>query len=117
VFLHEDLKVAYAAARRGLSFYGALPFYNRLLARSGFAEPAAQITEAAKRRDPNAMAAAVTDQMSDAVALVGPASRCMERIKEYQRQGCDVPVLAPNPVDEDYTTGVRRVLKAFAKLN
>jgi 5,10-methylenetetrahydromethanopterin reductase len=117
VFLHDDLKTAYATARRGLSFYGALPFYNRLLANSGFATPAAQIMEAAKRRDANAMAEAVTDQMSDAVALVGPASRCIERLDEYRKQGCDVPILAPNPVNEDYTPGVRRLLKAFAKLN
>ena len=50
VFLHNDLKRAYAAAQRGLSFYGALPFYNRLLARSGFEAPAAKIMDAAKRR-------------------------------------------------------------------
>jgi alkanesulfonate monooxygenase SsuD/methylene tetrahydromethanopterin reductase-like flavin-dependent oxidoreductase (luciferase family) len=117
VFLHDDLKVAYAAAQRGLAFYGALPFYNRIMANSGFAGPAAKIMEAAKRRDANAMAAAVTDQMSDAVALVGPASRCIERLQEYRKQGCEVPVLAPNAVNEDYTTGVRRILKAFAKLN
>jgi alkanesulfonate monooxygenase SsuD/methylene tetrahydromethanopterin reductase-like flavin-dependent oxidoreductase (luciferase family) len=117
VFLHDDLQVAYAAARRGLSFYGALPFYNRLIAKSGFAAPAAQIMEAAKRRDAKAMAEAVTDQLSDAVALVGPASRCIERLQEYRKQGCEVPVLAPNPVNEDYTPGVRRILKAFAKLN
>jgi alkanesulfonate monooxygenase SsuD/methylene tetrahydromethanopterin reductase-like flavin-dependent oxidoreductase (luciferase family) len=117
VFLHDDLKTAQAAARRGLSFYGALPFYNRLLAKSGFAEPAGQIMEAAKRRDANAMAAAVTDQMTDAVALVGPASRCSERLQEYREQGGEVLVLAPNPVNEDYPAAVRRVLQAFAKLN
>jgi alkanesulfonate monooxygenase SsuD/methylene tetrahydromethanopterin reductase-like flavin-dependent oxidoreductase (luciferase family) len=43
VFLHDDLNAAYEAARRGLAFYGALPFYNRIMAKSGFAEPAAQI--------------------------------------------------------------------------
>ena len=26
VYLHDDLKIAYEAARRGLAFYGALPF-------------------------------------------------------------------------------------------
>src|SRR5215469_4805904 len=43
VFLHDDLNVAYEAARRGLAFYGALPFYNRIMSKSGFAEPAARI--------------------------------------------------------------------------
>ena len=117
VFLHDDLKVAYEAARRGLAFYGALPFYNRILSRSGFAEPAARIMEAATRRDSEAMAAAVTNELADAVALIGPASRCIERLAAYREQGADVLILAPNPVNEDYASGVRRIHKAFAKLN
>lgn len=117
VFLHDDLKKAYAAARQGIGFYGALPFYNRIMTNSGFAGPAAQMMAAAKRRDPAAMAAAVTDELADAVALVGPAARCIERLAAYREQGCEVPILVPNPVNEDYSTGVRRVLQAFAKLN
>jgi alkanesulfonate monooxygenase SsuD/methylene tetrahydromethanopterin reductase-like flavin-dependent oxidoreductase (luciferase family) len=117
VFLHDDLKTAYAAARQGLAFYGALPFYNRIMTNSGFAEPAARIMAAAKRRDQAAMVSAVTDQLADAVALIGPASRCIERLAAYREQGCDVPILVPNPISEDYGTGVRRVLQAFAKLN
>ena len=34
--LHDDLDRAFDAARKSLAFYAALPFYNRLLARSGF---------------------------------------------------------------------------------
>lgn len=117
IFLHDDLKTAYAAAQKGLALYGALPFYNRILSNSGFAGPAAAIMEAAKRRDPAAMADAVSNEMADAVALVGPVSRCSERLQEYREQGCEVPVLAPNPVNEDYSSGVRRILKAFAQLN
>ena len=117
VFLHDDLKVAYEAARRGLAFYGALPFYNRIMSKNGFAEPAARIVEAAKRRDSEAMAAAVTKELADAIALVGPASRCIERLEAYRRQSADVLIFAPNPVNEDYASAVRRVHKAFAKLN
>ncbi|MGH7881228.1 MAG: LLM class flavin-dependent oxidoreductase, partial [Candidatus Binataceae bacterium] len=87
VFLHDDLKTAYAAARQGLAFYGALPFYNRILAKSGFAMPAARIMEAARRRDPKGMAEGMTDELSDAVAIVGPASRCQERLEQYRKQG------------------------------
>jgi alkanesulfonate monooxygenase SsuD/methylene tetrahydromethanopterin reductase-like flavin-dependent oxidoreductase (luciferase family) len=114
VFLHHDLKRAYTAAQRGLSFYGALPFYNRLLARSGFEAPAGKILEAAKRRDTDAMTAAVSEEMIDALALVGPETRCRERLEQYRRAGAEVPIVVPNPVEEDYTTGVRRVIKAFA---
>jgi alkanesulfonate monooxygenase SsuD/methylene tetrahydromethanopterin reductase-like flavin-dependent oxidoreductase (luciferase family) len=114
VFLHNDLKRAYAAAQRGLSFYGALPFYNRLLARSGFEGPAAKIMDAAKRRDPDAMTSAVSEEMVDALALVGPQARCHQRLDQYRRAGAEIPILVPNAVEEDYSTGVRRVLKAFA---
>jgi alkanesulfonate monooxygenase SsuD/methylene tetrahydromethanopterin reductase-like flavin-dependent oxidoreductase (luciferase family) len=117
VFLHDDLKLAYEAARRGLAFYGALPFYNRIFSKSGFAEPAARIMEAAKRRDSEAMAAAVTNELADAVALIGPVSRCIERLEAYREQGADVLIFAPNPVNEDYADSVRRIYKAFAKLN
>jgi alkanesulfonate monooxygenase SsuD/methylene tetrahydromethanopterin reductase-like flavin-dependent oxidoreductase (luciferase family) len=117
VFLHDDLNAAYEAARRGLAFYGALPFYNRIMSRSGFAEPAARIMEAAKRRDSQAMAAAVTNDLADAVALIGPPSRCVERLAAYREQGADVLILAPNPVNEDYANAVRRIHKQFAKLN
>jgi alkanesulfonate monooxygenase SsuD/methylene tetrahydromethanopterin reductase-like flavin-dependent oxidoreductase (luciferase family) len=117
VFLHDDLKTAYAAARQGLAFYGALPFYNRILAKSGFATEAARITEAAGRRDARAMADAITDEMADTVALVGPVSRGRERIEQYRSEGSDVTIFAPNPVGEDYGSAVRRVVKAFGKLN
>jgi alkanesulfonate monooxygenase SsuD/methylene tetrahydromethanopterin reductase-like flavin-dependent oxidoreductase (luciferase family) len=117
VFLHNDLKVAYAAAQRGLAFYGALPFYNRLMARSGFESAATAIMEAAKRSDASAMAAAVTEPMIDSLALVGPESRCFERLEQYRKHGAELPIIVPNAVNEDYSTSVRRVVKAFAKLN
>ena len=34
--------------------------------------------------------------------------------QQYRRAGAEVPIVVPNPVEEDYSTGVRRVLKAFA---
>jgi len=117
VFLHDDIKTAYETARRGLAFYGALPFYNRIMANSGFADAAAKIMDASKRRDANGMAAAVTNELADAVALIGPTSRCIERLGAYREQGADVLILAPNAINEDYPSAVRRMHKAFAKLN
>jgi alkanesulfonate monooxygenase SsuD/methylene tetrahydromethanopterin reductase-like flavin-dependent oxidoreductase (luciferase family) len=52
--------------------------------------------------------------MIDALALVGPEARCRERLEQYRRAGAEVPILVPNAVEEDYSSGVRRVLKAFA---
>ncbi len=114
VFLHDDRARAIESARRGLSFYAALPFYNRLLAKSGFETEAARVIEAAGRRDTAAMAAALTEPMLDALALIGPASRCLERLAEYRAAGAETPIIVPNPVGEDYATCVRKLLGVFA---
>jgi len=113
VFMHDDLARAYDAARKGLAFYAALPFYNRLLARSGFELEAKAAMDAAVRRDAPAMAAAITDAVADAVALVGPRSRCLERMQAYTAAGADLPIIVPNAVEEDYSACVRRLLKAL----
>src|SRR6202451_1722348 len=117
LFLHDDLKTAYEAARRGLAFYGGLPFYNRIMANSGFADAAGRIMEASKRRDSNAMVAAVTNELADAVAAIGPASRCIERLAAYREAGADVLLLAGHAGAGGYPTALRRVHKTFAKLN
>jgi alkanesulfonate monooxygenase SsuD/methylene tetrahydromethanopterin reductase-like flavin-dependent oxidoreductase (luciferase family) len=73
--------------------------------------------ETTKNRDSEAIVSAVTNELADAVSLVGLVSRCIERLAAYREQGADVLILAPNPVNEDYASAVRRVHKAFAKLN
>lgn len=117
VFMHDNLARAYDAARKGLAFYAALPFYNRLLARSGFEREAKAAMDAAARRDSTAMAAAITESMADAVALVGPRARCLERIGAYTSTGADLPIMVPNAIDEDYGACVRRLIKALRPLH
>jgi alkanesulfonate monooxygenase SsuD/methylene tetrahydromethanopterin reductase-like flavin-dependent oxidoreductase (luciferase family) len=117
VFMHDDLARAYEAARKGLAFYAALPFYNRLLARSGFEREAKAAMEAAARRDSAGMAAAISESIADAVALVGPRARCLERVGAYTSAGADLPIFVPNPIDEDYPACVRRLFKALRPLN
>jgi alkanesulfonate monooxygenase SsuD/methylene tetrahydromethanopterin reductase-like flavin-dependent oxidoreductase (luciferase family) len=117
VFMHDDLKTAYAAAQRGLAFYGGLPFYNRIMANSGFAPAAKAVMDAAQRRDTAAMAAAFSEPMADAFALIGPESRCLARLEEYRKQGGELPIIVPTPVGEDYMACVRHTLKVFAKVN
>jgi alkanesulfonate monooxygenase SsuD/methylene tetrahydromethanopterin reductase-like flavin-dependent oxidoreductase (luciferase family) len=113
-FIDEDRGRALEAARRVLSFYASLPFYNRLLARSGFAAEARKVMEAAERRDAAGMAAALSDELADSVALVGPPARCAERLAEYREQGAELPIIVPNQVSDDYQTTVRKALQALA---
>jgi alkanesulfonate monooxygenase SsuD/methylene tetrahydromethanopterin reductase-like flavin-dependent oxidoreductase (luciferase family) len=62
-----------------------------------------------------AVAAALSEPMLDSLALIGPASRCLERIAEYRAAGAQVPIVVPNPVGEDYASAVRKLLRVFAK--
>ena len=114
-FVHDDLQPAYAAARQNLAFYPTLPFYNRQMTRSGFAAEAQAAAEAAKRGDQKAMAAALSDRFIDAVGLMGPPSRCLERLGAYREAGAELPIIAPNPINEDPAANIRQLLKVFAK--
>jgi alkanesulfonate monooxygenase SsuD/methylene tetrahydromethanopterin reductase-like flavin-dependent oxidoreductase (luciferase family) len=112
-FLNDDLDQAYESARRGLSGYATVPFYNRQFAQSGFAKEAAAAMDAATRRDRNAVRAAVSNEMLDAVALIGPLSRCAERIQVYRQSGADLPVIVPISSNPEAET--RRLIKEFGK--
>ncbi|HTT76760.1 MAG TPA: LLM class flavin-dependent oxidoreductase [Candidatus Binataceae bacterium] len=113
VFMHENLEHAFSAARKSLAFYATLPFYNRLLARSGFEIEARDAMEASGRGDSAGIFDAITKVVADSVALVGPRSRCLERMAAYTSVGASLPIIVPNAIDEDYPACVRRLLKAF----
>jgi len=117
VFLDDDLKAAYEAGRRDLAFYAGLPFYNRVWANGGFKAEAAAALEAARHHDRAAVAATMTDAMIDAAALVGPASRCLERLAEYRKRGADMPVLVTHAVRGDYQSSFRKLVKVFGAAN
>ncbi len=115
VYVDEDRARALDAARRGLAFFVALPFYNRILARNGFEPEAAAVADAVKRRDYRGAAAAISENLADALALVGPFARCRERLEEYRESGAQLPVIVPGQVAGDYAATVRNAIKLFAK--
>jgi alkanesulfonate monooxygenase SsuD/methylene tetrahydromethanopterin reductase-like flavin-dependent oxidoreductase (luciferase family) len=114
VFIDDNRERALGAARRGLAFFFALPFYNRMLARNGFAAEANGVARGFGQRDIDGAAAAISEKLIDAVAVAGPVSRCLERIEEYRRAGAQLPIIVPNVVNEDYSATVRKCIKAFA---
>jgi alkanesulfonate monooxygenase SsuD/methylene tetrahydromethanopterin reductase-like flavin-dependent oxidoreductase (luciferase family) len=60
-------------------------------------------------------AEAFTDDLIDAVALVGPAERCRERLEEYREAGVQLPIIVPNPVGKQSNVEVmRKTVEAFA---
>lgn len=114
-FVDDNLDKAYDAARHQLSFYPALPFYNRQLAKSGFEAEAKAAMEAAARGDQKGQVAALSNRLLDAVALVGPASRCIERLAAFREAGAEMPIIVPSAAGGDPVAGIRNLIKVFSK--
>ena len=101
-FVGSDRTALMAAARANLGLYTTLPFFQHLLHVSGFT------AEAQKARE-GAGAESLSDDFLDAVCLIGPASRCRERLAAFTAAGLDLPILVP-PIGVD---GARSVMSAF----
>ena len=101
-FVGSDMNALIAEARANLALYTTLPFFQHLLQVSGFT------AEAEKARQ-GAGGDSLSDKFLDEVCLIGPASRCRERLARFKVAGLDLPILVP-PVGVD---GARAVMNAF----
>ncbi len=114
VYVSDDIEAARAGARANLASSGSLPFYNRLFRRSGFGKEAEALSQAVAKGEQAAAAAAISDEMADALCLIGPASRCRERLQAWREAGVQLPILVPNPVKEEFGSAVRKILETLA---
>jgi F420-dependent oxidoreductase-like protein len=93
VALGEDLDACRNVVRPQIALYvgGMGPrnrnFYNRLVGRLGFEDAAARIADAYLDGRRAEAAAAVPDELVDAVALVGPVERVRERLAAWREAG------------------------------
>ena len=62
-------------------------FYNDYVAKIGYGDAAARIQELFLAGKPAAAAAAVPDGLVDALALVGPRERIVERLSAWKEAG------------------------------
>lgn len=112
-FVSDDLAAARRAARQFIAGYIALPVYARMFRDSGYAGEVEAVREAFARGDRVAAAAALSDGLVDEVCVLGPATRCRERLAELHASGLDFPILAAQPVNESYVDGARRIIEAL----
>ncbi len=102
----DDLELARKAGKRGLSGYLRFPFYQRLMTNNGFGDVIEKIKGGA---DP---AEVFSDEMLDAVALVGPAERCRERLEAYRKAGVSLPIIVPNAAGKQSNVDVMKITVA-----
>ena len=68
-------------------------FYYQMLQRLGFEREVEEIRAASERRDPEGAAAAVSDRMLEATAVVGSLEECREKLDERRALGVDLPIV------------------------
>jgi alkanesulfonate monooxygenase SsuD/methylene tetrahydromethanopterin reductase-like flavin-dependent oxidoreductase (luciferase family) len=108
-FISDDLAAARNAAKRGLSGYARFPFYQRMIKNIGFGDIVEKIKSGANPAE------ALTDELVDAVALIGPAERCREKLEVFRGVGLRLPIIVPNPVGKQTNVEVmKNVIKALA---
>lgn len=95
VIVTDDAAAGRALLRSVFGAYAATPGYNRCFEWIGFAEEARQIRECFAMGDRAGVAAAVTDDLCDAMALVGDAATVSSRVRVYAEHGVDVCVINP----------------------
>jgi probable F420-dependent oxidoreductase len=86
----EDIR---PIARWQLTPYIAVPAYNRFIAAQGFEREAAAVARLWGEGDRQAALDAVSDELVDALVLMGPAAACKERLESFRAAGLGTPIL------------------------
>ena len=103
-YVGSDLDALREAARGNLALFTTFPFFQHLFRVSGFEEEADQMISGAG-------GAALSERLLDAVCLIGPPERCLERLEAFRAAGVDLPILMP-PIGVD---AALEVVRAFAR--
>lgn len=94
VCVTDDVDAARNLVRMAFGGYVAAPVYNRFFEWVGFEDVARGVREAFARGDRAGTAAAITDEFVDAVAIIGPAEVCREKLAAFVEAGVTTPVIS-----------------------
>jgi probable F420-dependent oxidoreductase len=110
VVLTDNPAMGRELVRNVFGAYAATPGYNRCFEWIGFAREARQIRECFAKGDRAGVAAAVSDDLCEAMAVIGDAETVRARVRAYAEQGIDVCVV--NPIADP--SAARGVIEALA---
>ena len=110
VVLVDDIALGRNLIRNVFGAYAATPGYNKCFEWIGFEHEAREIRERFARGDRAGVAAAVTDDLCDAMAVVGNAETIRSRVRAYAAQGIDVCTI--NPIADP--KGIMKTLEALS---
>jgi len=107
-----DHDAALPQGRRDLFSYAVVDAYAASFTRAGFGQVVDEVRERHASGDRDAALAAVSDDMVDAIDVVGDADRVRSTIADYASAGVDHPVLMPLPWGDDRRQVIDDTLRA-----
>jgi F420-dependent oxidoreductase-like protein len=119
VVVTEDKKAGRDLVRPHMALYiGGMGsrernYYNQLFQRYGYQEEAKRIQDLYLERRKDEAMAVISDEMVDAVTIIGSAEECRERLAELERTGVDEVAMALQVPGND-PVQVRDALEALA---
>jgi F420-dependent oxidoreductase-like protein len=91
----DDIDAARAMIKPLVSFYigGMGAYYHALFCRYGFEDNANRVRELYDAGDRKLAAAAVSDDLIDAIAICGPPAHCREQLADWRRHGVGLALM------------------------
>jgi F420-dependent oxidoreductase-like protein len=93
----DEVDGARATLRADLSPYLLLPFYRKMLERSGYGADINLFDEAMERGDASAAAIAISDGFLENLAAIGPPDIAAAAVERYRDAGATSPCIGPVP--------------------
>jgi F420-dependent oxidoreductase-like protein len=112
IYVTDDVAAARDRERPHIAFYigGMGVFYHQYMHRIGFGAEADRVREAFQARDRSKAAALVTDEMVDAMTILGPPQACRDQMQRYFDAGVqEIRLVFNEPDREAYLRALRAV--------
>jgi len=93
ILVTDDVEAGRDAFRRQFAPYYVNPVYNRFLAACGYPAEASAVYAAGQAGDWTSARAALSDELVDAIAIIGDARYCLARLHAYEQAGLTTPIL------------------------
>ncbi|MFN8543651.1 MAG: LLM class flavin-dependent oxidoreductase [Candidatus Binatia bacterium] len=116
----DDVAMARAMIKPLVAFYvgGMGVYYHALFCRYGFRENADLVRDLYAKGDRRQAAAAVSDDLIDAIAICGPAAHCRERLQEWRAHGVTTALMnLPTGVPLEVTEQLLRAMAPSSQPN
>ena len=101
----DEVDGARATLRADLSPYFLLPFYRKMIERSGYDTDVRLFDEAMERGDASAAAIAISDGFLENLAAIGPPDIAAAAVERYRDAGATSPCIGAIP-GTDFTTAL-----------